>query len=418
MPAEPCLVTIVIPVFNSATTLARAVGSALRQTVASLEVLIVDDGSTDPSLTEATRIAETDSRVRVIALCENRGKPHAMNWAIKQARGDWIAVLDADDCYADDRLAILIAAAERNGVDLVADNQSLYDAGADQTVGTAFPGRRPDAALTRRKFIAGSNPFAAFNYGMLKPVVRTEFIRRSGLHYRENARLSEDFLYLVEFFAAGGRAWLVSDPLYYWTQAFGSLSRQWTNTGAGAWRYDFLSAQAANAEVRNAMAPAAHADLIRLLDRRDTALRQLHWFRELCRSRDAGEGNGVLLRMMSRQPSMWSFVLRRALHAVWRRVSRQGFTPNPDQGAPPLGTPPRAVALGIIHFGWLRERGRRWRIKVRVGPSLPTNQWTDCKGPRPLPEVQEAEPPGGFKGEAFALRRFKRLLSRVDSTVT
>lgn len=324
MPPDTCLVTVVIPVFNSATTLARAALSALRQAVAPLEVLIVDDGSTDLSLTEATRIAATDTRVRVIALRENRGKPHAMNYAAAQARGDWIAVLDADDCYAEHRLAILIAAAERNGVDLVADNQFLHDAGAGQTVGTAFPPRRPDAALTRRRFIAGSDPFAAFNYGMLKPVVRTGFIRRTGLRYRENARLSEDFLYLVEFFAAGGRAWLVSRPLYCWTQAFGSLSRQWTNTGAGAWRYDFLSALAANAEVRNAMAPAAHADLIRLLDRRDTALRQLHWFRELCRSRDGGQGTGVLLRMISRQPSMWPFVLRRALRAVWRRQRAPG----------------------------------------------------------------------------------------------
>jgi succinoglycan biosynthesis protein ExoO len=343
MPAEPCLVTIVIPVFNSAITLARAARSALRQTVASLEVLIVDDGSTDPSLAEATRIAETDPRVRVIAVRKNRGKPHAMNRAIEQARGDWIAVLDADDRYADERLATLIAAAERNGVDLVADNQYLHDAGAGQTVGTAFPPRRPDAALTRRKFIAGSDPFAAFNYGMLKPVVRTAFIRRTGLRYRENARLSEDFLYLVEFFAAGGRAWLVARPLYHWTQAFGSLSRQWTDTGAGAWRYDFLSARAAHAEVRNAMAPAAHADLIRLLDRRDAALRQLHWFRDLCRSREGGQGLGLLLRMISQQPSMWPFVLRRVLHAGWRRVCGQSwgprmhrdFIPDPDQEALP-----------------------------------------------------------------------------------
>jgi succinoglycan biosynthesis protein ExoO len=321
---DPCLVTVVIPVFNSANTLARAACSALRQSVTPLEVLIVDDGSTDSTAAEASRIAATDPRVRLIVSRENRGKPHAMNRAVAQARGRWIAVLDADDCYANGRLASLIATAERTGVDLVADNQYLHDAGAGQIVGTAFPtgiswGRR-DTALTRRKFIAGCDPFAAFNYGMLKPVIRAGFIRRSGLRYRENARLSEDFLYLVEFFAAGGEAWLVSRPMYYWTQAFGSLSRQWTSTGAGAWRYNFLSALAANAEVRSAMAPAANADLIRLLEQRDTALRQLHWFSELCRSRDAGLGKATLLRMISRQPAMWRFVMRRALHAAWRRV--------------------------------------------------------------------------------------------------
>ncbi|HEX3995564.1 MAG TPA: glycosyltransferase family 2 protein [Acetobacteraceae bacterium] len=321
MPADTCLVTIVIPVFNSAATVTRAAASALCQDMASLELLIVDDGSNDDSLAEASRIADSDPRVRVIAVRHNRGKPHAMNRAIAQARGRWIAVLDADDCYANDRLATLIAAAEQNGADLVADNQFLHDAGAGQTVGTAFPIRRRDAALTRRKFIAGCDPFAAFNYGMLKPIIRTEFIRRTGLRYRENARLSEDFLYLVEFFAAGGQAWLVSQPLYCWTQAFGSVSRQWTNTGASAWRYDFLAARAANEDVRRAMRPAVHGDLIALLNRRETALRQLHWFRELCRSRDTGHGLRELLPMILRQPSMWPFVLRRALHAGWRRAT-------------------------------------------------------------------------------------------------
>src|SRR5580658_2435485 len=128
MPANPCLVTVIIPVFNSATTLARAATSALRQNVAPLELLIIDDGSEDGSLAEASRIAGTDARVRVMAVRENRGKPHAMNRAVAQAHGHWIAVLDADDCYADDRLAVLIAAAERNAADLVADNQYLYDA--------------------------------------------------------------------------------------------------------------------------------------------------------------------------------------------------------------------------------------------------------------------------------------------------
>src|SRR4051794_39092797 len=74
MPPDPCLVTVIIPVFNSAATLARAARSALRQAVAPLELLIVDDGSTDASLAEATRIAETDPRARVIASPENRGK--------------------------------------------------------------------------------------------------------------------------------------------------------------------------------------------------------------------------------------------------------------------------------------------------------------------------------------------------------
>ena len=97
MQAEPCRVSVVIPLYNSAPTLRPAVASALAQTLTDIEVLIVDDGSQDTSLSLAHRLAGEDPRVSVIALPENRGKPHAMNPAIAAARGAWTAVLDADD---------------------------------------------------------------------------------------------------------------------------------------------------------------------------------------------------------------------------------------------------------------------------------------------------------------------------------
>jgi len=292
MPESMCLVSVVIPVFNSAPTLARAAASALCQTVAPLELLIVDDGSRDSSAAEAHRIAASDNRVRVIALPENRGKPFAMNLAIAEARGTWIAVLDADDCYADSRLATLIAAGEQNAADLVADNQYFHDPGAGQTIRTAFSPTVVDRILTRHDFIAGSDALADFNFGMLKPVIR------------------------AEFFAAGGRAFLVARPLYYWTQAFGSVSRRWTETGAGPWRYDFQAARAPHREVRESLRELGDADLIALLDRRDRALRKLHLLREISRLRDTNRGLAALALAIACHPSLWPLVLRRALHAM------------------------------------------------------------------------------------------------------
>ena len=62
--------------------------------------------------------------------------------------------------------------------------------------------------------VAGSDPYPEFNYEMLKLVVRADFIGATGLAYRENVRLSEDSLYLVEFFAADGTRILLARPLY------------------------------------------------------------------------------------------------------------------------------------------------------------------------------------------------------------
>jgi succinoglycan biosynthesis protein ExoO len=304
-------VSVVIPVYNSVSTLRRSVTSVLRQSLGEIEILIVDDGSQDATLTAARELGSTDNRIRVLALPENRGKAHAMNAAIAEACGAWIAVLDADDWYEPNRLEVLITAANSQCVTLAADNQYFHDAGADRIVRTAFPVAQGAQPLTRQVFVAGSDPYADFNYGMLKPIVRTGFLRRSGLSYRENARLSEDFLYLVEFYAAGGNGVLVNQPLYHWTQSFGTISRQWTMTGAGAWRYDFKSALEANANVLHELHGQRDRDLATLLAARARAFRRLHHLSTLNRMRASGSSLPKLLSVAARHPAIWPLLARR-----------------------------------------------------------------------------------------------------------
>jgi succinoglycan biosynthesis protein ExoO len=309
---EPVCVSVLIPAFNSAATLAQAATSALRQSLSDIELLIIDDGSEDHTRAVAMALAARDKRVRVIPLDRNRGKPHAMNVAMGQARGRWIAVLDADDWYAEERLARLVAEGERRRVDLVADNQHLYDAGAGQIVGTAFPAGGGSRRLDKASFIAGSNPYADFDFGMLKPVLRTCVIRQAGLRYRESARLSEDFLFLAEFLSAGGEGWLVAQPFYYWRQAFGRLSRQWTSTGHGEWRYDFLSGARANAEVQKLMQARGDRALAAVLLRRACAFRKLHWLQEIKRQRAGGAPLPSVVRSVLRHPTVWPLVIQRS----------------------------------------------------------------------------------------------------------
>jgi glycosyltransferase involved in cell wall biosynthesis len=324
---KSCQVSVVIPVFNSAGTLQRAIHSILRQSLQDCELLIVDDASQDGSLALAQRSAVTDRRISVIALPTNRGKSHAMNVAIARARGCWIAVLDADDWYEPDRLAVLVGAGEGSGAPLVADNQYFIDAAANSVVRTAFPSEQGDRRLTKQVFADGSDPYAEFNYGMLKPVVRATFLRETKLTYRENARLSEDFLYLVEFLATGGTGYLVSRPLYNWTQAFGCLSRQWTTTGAGSWRYDFQSALLANAEVRDLLRQRQEHILAGLLDARARAFRRLHHINEINRLRAEGARASKVFGTIANHPSIWPQVAMRLLRSVRRRraIARSDF---------------------------------------------------------------------------------------------
>jgi GT2 family glycosyltransferase len=92
--------SVIIPVYNSAETLPRAIASVVEQTWPAHEIIVVDDGSTDSSLQVAKGFA---SKVRVIHQ-SNAGVSAARNRGAENATGDWLAFLDADDWYYPDRL--------------------------------------------------------------------------------------------------------------------------------------------------------------------------------------------------------------------------------------------------------------------------------------------------------------------------
>ncbi len=103
------LVTIGIPCFNSARWLRGAIQSALSQTHPAVEVIVVDDGSTDESPAIAREFAD---RIRFYEI-DHQGAPHARNIALREARGEWMQFLDADDSLEPEKIATQLA--EANG---------------------------------------------------------------------------------------------------------------------------------------------------------------------------------------------------------------------------------------------------------------------------------------------------------------
>jgi glycosyltransferase involved in cell wall biosynthesis len=100
---DEALVSVVVPAWNAEKTLAQTLQSAAAQTYEKLEILIVDDGSTDSTAHIAERFCASDPRARLIRQ-PNGGQSSARNRGIEEARGAWIAPLDADDLWHPEKI--------------------------------------------------------------------------------------------------------------------------------------------------------------------------------------------------------------------------------------------------------------------------------------------------------------------------
>ena len=101
-------VSIITPAFNVAEYIEAAIGSALSQTFGDFEYIIVDDGSSDETLSIANKFSEIDSRIRVFSCSQNMGAAAARNVGLKHAIGELITFLDADDTWQQSFLSEMV----------------------------------------------------------------------------------------------------------------------------------------------------------------------------------------------------------------------------------------------------------------------------------------------------------------------
>ncbi|HYW17314.1 MAG TPA: glycosyltransferase family 2 protein [Allosphingosinicella sp.] len=221
-PEAPPAVSVLIPAYNVAEYLDKSVASALSQDV-DVEVLVVDDCSTDGGATlEAIRRLEADPRVRGFSLPVNGGPSAARNKALEEARGEWIAFLDADDWFGPGRLSYMLKVAKDADADAVTDDLFLIQEGAAKPWATIYEiagwkqseeGQLLSAAeLCRQKWI-------------LQPMFRTAWVREHDLRFNTIRRSGEeDFEFYMDAMIRGVKWVTAKEPHYFYLSRPGQLT--------------------------------------------------------------------------------------------------------------------------------------------------------------------------------------------------
>jgi glycosyltransferase involved in cell wall biosynthesis len=211
------LISVIVPVYNAERTLERCINSILNQTYRNLEIIMVDDASTDSSREVMMRLEQTDpERIMVVCNDVNRGAGGARNIALEYAHGDYLAFVDSDDYIHTEFLEKLAEEMEKGGHDFV--DCGYFDEREDRAV--LHTGRELRGTLDDNKRIG---LIVAGGY-LWSKLFRRELFFDNGVHFRENCIL-EDSETLVELIAYAKSIGAVEDTLYWYSASPDSVSR-------------------------------------------------------------------------------------------------------------------------------------------------------------------------------------------------
>lgn len=199
----PPTFSVVIPTYNRAAVLADALDSALAQTLPPVEIIVVDDGSTDDTPAAVQRYAGRITYLRQ----PNAGPAAARNRGIDMARGQYIAFLDSDDAWAPWTLELFSRAVQEFGAPAVVVGHGVdwrHRGGQE----------RGDVRLQGGvNFLTASESASAF-FGTCGLAIRADVVRAAG-GFRRSLRCAEDQDLCLRIGSAPGFAEIASPPVYF-----------------------------------------------------------------------------------------------------------------------------------------------------------------------------------------------------------
>jgi len=208
MMASHPTVSVITPAYNVAPYIGQCIESLQAQTLADWEMIIVDDASTDETAAAVQRYLG-DPRIQYLRNEQNLGPGATRNRALDAAQGEWIAIVDADDWIAPERLEKLARFAEAQSVEMVADLQVYRtEWGGVYQVSWATYAKPPKAprCYTLEQVITAHPSF--------KPLIRRAFLDAKQIRYPTTIRIGEDYAFYMEVLLKGGRFALLPEPLY------------------------------------------------------------------------------------------------------------------------------------------------------------------------------------------------------------
>lgn len=220
-------ISIIVPVYNVEKYIEECVRSILGQTYHNLEVILVDNNSTDSSLRICEEIQKTDERVKVFQQSVP-GAAATRNYGIDKATGDYITFVDSDDYLTENAYETVVERLSDTTVDMVVFSYKYVDANgdslgwyepimSDSSLWTGVSGREAC------KFFLTSRNVEGFAWNK---VFKRELLEQSGVRFDEAKTAFEDMVFVYESLTNSKKVVFINEKLYYYRQVESSLVHQ------------------------------------------------------------------------------------------------------------------------------------------------------------------------------------------------
>lgn len=210
-------VSVIMSCYNAEKTLERAMKSVLSNTYRNIELIVIEDCSTDYSLHIATKIANEDKRVRIILHKENQGAGVSRKDGIEKAEGEYVCFCDSDDVLQKQHISNLVEASKKYDADIVTTGFTVVDGETDKTI--------EDRKVDEVEILEGARKYAVLKTDVLR-FLNPSLVRRSlwdKVTY-STRRFIEDSPTLIKLLWFANKRVILPESTYLYYQNKGSLT--------------------------------------------------------------------------------------------------------------------------------------------------------------------------------------------------
>lgn len=233
------LVSAIIPVYNSEKYIKKCIDSLINQTLKNIEIILINDGSSDDSLRILRQYEKRDERIVVIDQ-KNNGPSSARNKGIDIAKGEYISFIDSDDWVDETMFEEMYNSAKENNSDVVICDMKLVNKDEETYItGLNYPIRNLSERAMKEIIFKELLSNSQFN-SMANKIFRTSIIKKNNIRLDKDIYYAEDWLFNVEFFRRSKKISYINKAFYYYRRGHESSSSSYnddTFEKVGLWIY-------------------------------------------------------------------------------------------------------------------------------------------------------------------------------------